>query len=82
MTQATSNKTIFERQEEIDYEWKDGDDSLIYDQGYYDAMYRILGIIDSVRNTPNVERVPLQLTMSAVAGTIRELMKEREHGVS
>lgn len=77
-----SNKTIFERQEEIGYEWQDGDDSLIYDQGYYDAMYKVLSIIDSVRNTPNVERVPFHLTMSAVASTIRELMKEREHGVS
>jgi len=77
-----SNKTIFERQEEIEYEWQDGDDSLIYDHGYYDAMYKVLSIIDSVRNTPNVERVPLQLTMSAVASTIKELMKEREHAVS
>lgn len=77
-----SNKTIFERQEEIGYEWQDGDDSLIYDQGYYDAMYKVLSIIDSIRNTPNVERVPFHLTMSAVASTIRELMKEREHGVS
>jgi len=77
-----SNNTIFERQESIEYEWQDGDDSLIYDQGYYDALYKVLSIIDSVRNTPNVERVPFHLTMSAVASTIKELMKERENATA
>ena len=73
MTQATSNKTIFERQTDPDYEWRDGDDTELYDQGYYDGIMKTLEIIDSVRNTENVERVPFHLTMSAVASTLRTI---------
>lgn len=69
------NKTISELQSEPDYEWQDGDDSALYDSGYSDGLIKAIEIIDSVRNTPNVERVPFHLTMSAVASTLRELAK-------
>lgn len=70
-----NNKTIFERQEEIQYEWKDGDDGLIYDEGYYEGILKAVEIINSVRDTPNVDRVPFHLTMSAVVATLREIAK-------
>ena len=76
------NKTISELQAEPDYEWQDGDDSALYDQGYYDGILKALEIINSVRNTENVERVPFHLTMSAVASTLRELAKGYGNGVS
>ena len=70
-----NNKTIFELQEEPGYEWEDGDDGALYEAGYYDGLLKALEIINSVRNTENVERVPFHLTMSAVASTLRELAK-------
>lgn len=74
MTQAIrNNKTIFELQSEPDYEWKDGDDAALYEAGYYDGLIKALEIINSVRNTENVERVPFHITMSAVASTLRTI---------
>jgi len=67
------NKTITELQAEPDYEWADGDDAAIYDTGYRDGIIKAIQILDSVRNTPNVERVPFHLTMSAVASTLRRV---------
>ena len=76
MTQAIrNNKTILELKEEPDYEWEDGDDAALYDAGYSDGLIKAVEIINSVRNTENVERVPFHLTMSAVASTLRELAK-------
>jgi hypothetical protein len=67
--------------EEIWREWQDGDDSALWDegyeegrqQGYYEGILKAVEIIDSVRNTPNAERVPFHLTMSVVAGTLRTI---------
>jgi hypothetical protein len=56
-------------------EWKDGDDSALYDSGYQDGLIKAIQIIDSVRDTPDVDLVPFHLTMSAVASTLRELAK-------
>jgi hypothetical protein len=61
-----------------EYEWKDGDDSLIYDEGYYEGILKAVEIINSVRNTPNVDRIPFHLTMSAVVATLREAMKGKQ----
>jgi hypothetical protein len=58
-------------------EWQDGDDSKLFDEGYYEGILKALEIINDVRNTENVERVPFHLTMSAVASTLRELLKEK-----
>ena len=73
MTQATSNKTIFERQEEIDYEWKDGDDAEIYDAGYQDGLIKAITILDSVRQQPEVDRLPSSFTVSVVIATLRKV---------
>lgn len=77
-----SNETIFKRQEKMEYEWKDGDDDQLwfegYQKGYYEGVIKSLEIINSVRNTPNVDRVPFHLTMSAVASTLREIAKGNE----
>ena len=85
MTNPTTN-TIFERQEKIDYEWQDGDDEEIwfegYSQGYHDGIVKVIGIINEVRNTPDVDRVPFHLTMSAVVATLREIVKGNGNGVS
>ena len=76
MTQVIrDNKTIRELQAEPDYEWQDGDDAALYDAGYSDGLIKAIEIINDVRNTENVDRVPFHLTMSAVVATLRELAK-------
>ena len=83
MTQVTrNNKTITELQAEPDYEWVDGDDAALYDQGYYEGIMKALEIINSVRNTENVERVPFHITMSAVASTLRTIANGGNYGMS
>jgi len=73
MTQATSNKTIFERQADPDYEWQDGDDAAIYDTGYQDGLIKAITILDSVRLQPEVERLPSSFTVSVVIATLRKV---------
>lgn len=69
------NKTIFERQEEIDYEWQDGDDDEIYQEGYKDGIIKAITILDSVRAQPEVDRLPSGFTVSVVIATLREILK-------
>lgn len=76
------NKTIKQLQEEPDYEWQDGDDTALYDEGYYDGIMKAVEIINSVRNTEHVDRIPFHLTMSAVASTLREIAKGYGNGMS
>ena len=72
MTNPTT-KTIFERQEKIDYEWKDGDDAEIYDAGYQDGLIKAITILDSVRQQPEVDRLPSSFTVSVVIATLRKV---------
>ena len=80
------SKTIFEKQQEPGYEWQDGDDDQLwfegYQTGYCDGVIKSIEIINSVRNTPDVDRVPFHLTMSAVVATLREIAKGNGNGVS
>ena len=83
MTQVIrDNKTITELQADPDYEWRDGDDTALYDEGYYDGILKALEIIESVRNTENVERVPFHLTMSAVSATLKAIARGENGGMS
>jgi len=68
-----SNETIFERQEKIDYEWQDGDDAEIYDAGYQDGLIKAITILDSVRQQPEVDRLPSSFTVSVVIATLRKV---------
>lgn len=72
MTNPTTN-TIFERQEKIDYEWQDGDDAEIYDAGYQDGLIKAITILDSVRQQPEVDRLPSSFTVSVVIATLRKV---------
>jgi hypothetical protein len=60
-------------------EWRDGDDSAIYDNGYKDgykdALIRASEILFSVKEQPQVDRLPSSFTVSVVLGTIREILK-------
>jgi hypothetical protein len=83
MTQAISNKTNMEPEPEEIWnawqEWEDGDDSAIYDKGYTDGykdgLIKASEILFSVKEQPQVDRLPSSFTVSVVLGTIREILK-------
>ena len=77
MTNPTTN-TIFERQEKIDYEWQDGDDAEIYDTGYQDGLIKAITILDSVRQQPEVDRLPASFAVSVVIATLRKIAQGEE----
>lgn len=72
---SVESKTIFERQEELGYEWQDGDDDEIYREGYKDGIIKAITILDSVRSQPQVDRLPSGFTVSVVIATLRETLK-------
>jgi hypothetical protein len=59
----------------IDIEWKDGDDSELYDSGYSDGIIKAIEILDSVRAQTEVDRLPSSFTVSVVIATLREIAK-------
>ena len=71
------NKTIFELQEEPGYEWKDGDDTALYDEGYdegyKEGITKAITILDNVRRQPEVDRLPSGFTVSVVIATLRKI---------
>jgi hypothetical protein len=60
-------------------EWEDGDDSAIYDKGYSDGykdgLIRASEILFSVKEQPQVDRLPSSFTVSVILATIREILK-------
>ena len=75
MTQVTRQTNMEPEPEEIWREWQDGDDSKLYDDGYKDGLIKASEILFSVREQPQVNRLPSSLTLSVVLGTIREILK-------
>ena len=74
MTQVIrDNKTIRELQAEPDYEWRDGDDTALYDEGYLDGITKAITILDNVRRQPEVDRLPSGFTVSVVIATLRKI---------
>ena len=74
MTQVVrDNKTIRELQAEPDYEWRDGDDTALYDEGYLDGITKAITILDNVRRQPEVDRLPSGFTVSVVIATLRKI---------
>ena len=76
MTQVIrNNKTITELQSEPDYEWQDGDDSALWDDGYREGITKAITILDSVRQQPEVDRLPSGFTVSVVIATLRKVLE-------
>ena len=76
MTQATSNDEYDDTPfYELWNEWKDGDDSELYDSGYSDGIIKAIEILDSVRAQSEVDRLPSSFTVSVVVATLREILK-------
>jgi hypothetical protein len=78
MTQVTrQTNEMFEDQ--IWEEWQDGDDSALYDSGYTDGykdgLIKASEILFSVKEQPQVDRLPSSFTVSVVLASIREILK-------
>ena len=83
MTQVIrDNKTIRELQAEPDYEWQDGDDTALYDEGYdegyKEGITKAITILDNVRRQPEVDRLPSGFTVSVVIATLRKIAQGEE----
>ena len=77
MTRVTRqpNEMFEDRLYEDWQEWKDGDDSALYDSGYSDGIIKAIQILDSVRTQSEVDRLPSSFTVSVVVATLREILK-------
>ena len=66
-------------EDQIWEEWQDGDDSKLYDNGYTDGykdgLIKASEILFSVKEQPQVDRLPSSFTVSVVLATIREMLK-------
>ena len=56
-----------------DTEWQDGDDSALWDDGYREGITKAITILDSVRQQPEVDRLPSGFTVSVVIATLRKI---------
>jgi len=59
----------------VDIEWKDGDDSALYDSGYYDGINKCIKILKSVKAQPELDRMPSSFTVSVVLATLEKVSK-------
>ena len=57
----------------IDIEWKDGDDSALYDSGYDDGINKCIEILKNVAAQPELNRLPSSFTVSVVLATLEKV---------
>jgi|SaaInl5LU_22_DNA_1037371.scaffolds.fasta_scaffold17257_4 hypothetical protein len=76
-----SHETILERQEKIDYEWKDGDDSALYDSGWIDGINECIKILNDVAAQPELNKMPASFVVSVVTATLKETIGESNGNV-
>ncbi len=77
MTQVTrvGDEVYEDRFYEDWQEWKDGDDSALYDSGYDDGINECLKILKNAKAQPELDRMPSSFTVSVVIATLEEILK-------
>ena len=77
MTQVTrvGDEVYEDRFYEDWQEWKDGDDSALYDSGYDDGINECLKILNNAKAQPELDRMPSSFTVSVVIATLEEILK-------
>jgi hypothetical protein len=64
-------------------EWKDGDDSDLFDkghyEGYYEALEEVLEIVKNLKNKNEVNLLPSSYTLSVVGATLIQMIEERDN---
>jgi hypothetical protein len=61
----------------IDIEWKDGDDSALYDSGYDDGINESIKILKNVAAQPELNKMPASFVVSVVTASLEETMREK-----
>ena len=56
--------------ESPDIEWKDGDDTAIYDQGWEDAVDHFKNTIEKVLENPQLDIMPASMALRVLAASI------------
>ena len=83
MTQVTNN-TMEPEPEEIWnawQEWKDGDDSALYDSGWTDGINECISILKNIISQPQLNKMPSAFALSVVSASLEETIREK-HGMS
>ena len=83
MTQVTDN-TMEPEPEEIWkawQEWKDGDDSELYENGRTDGINECIKVLKDVEAQSELNKMPSSFVVSLVAVTLGEMLKEN-HGAA
>ena len=62
-------------------EWKDGDDSALYDSGYDDGVNECIKILKNIISQPQLNKMPSSFTVSVVIATLEETIREK-YGMS
>jgi hypothetical protein len=68
-----SKNTLEPEPQEIWDAWQNWEGD--YEDGYKDGLIKASEILFSVREQPQVDRLPSSFTVSVVLGTIREILK-------
>jgi len=59
-------------------EWKDGDDSALYDSGWNDGIDQCIKILSNIKEQPQLDMMPSSFTVSVVLATLKEIQEKGE----
>jgi len=80
MISHTINKMEPEPEEiwEAWQEWKDGDDSALYDNGRHRGINECIKILSDVAALPELNKMPSSFVVSLVRASLEEILKEND----
>jgi hypothetical protein len=58
-------------------EWKDGDDSALYDSGWIDGINECLSILKNIISQPQLNKMPSAFALSVVSASLEETIREK-----
>ena len=61
----------------VDIEWKDGDDSALYDSGWTDGVNECISILKNVAAQQELNKMPASFVVSVVTASLEETMREK-----
>ena len=62
-------------------EWKDGDDSALYDSGWTDGINECIKILKNIISQPQLNKMPSAFALSVVSASLEETIREK-YGMS
>jgi len=65
-----SYESVYEEISKEFDEWKDGDDSALYDGGYFDGISECVKILKNVKAQPEIDKMPASFALSVVIATL------------